>query len=93
MTFTNVLINCDGDMAEIDDVIINKYGVFIIEVKAYEGRLYDMENDYEWVKYKDDGYGNTFVKYDRNPIPQAFGKNRLDKSSIEMIQSILERGM
>ena len=52
---TNVSISYDGRLAELDNVVVNKYGVFIIEVKNYKGRLYGEENDYTWKKYKDDG--------------------------------------
>ena len=36
---TNVSISYDGRPAELDNVVVNKYGVFIIEVKNYKGRL------------------------------------------------------
>jgi len=69
--FTNVPISYDGKSTELDNVIVNQYGVFIIEVKNYRGRIYGNENDYEWIKQKDDGYGNTFEKRVRNPIKQV----------------------
>ncbi len=68
---TNVSISYDGRPAELDNVVVNNYGVFIIEVKNYKGRLYGSEDDYAWKKYKDDGYGNTFVKEVKNPIKQV----------------------
>ena len=68
--FTNVSVSCDGKRTELDDVVVNKYGVFIFEVKNYKGRLYGDEDDFNWIKYKDDGYGNTFVKEVKNPIKQ-----------------------
>ena len=52
--FTNVNIECDGMSAELDNVIVNSYGVFIIETKNCKGRLYGNEDDY---KFMDDGYG------------------------------------
>ena len=58
---TNVDISYDGRKAELDNVIINKYGVFIIEVKNYAGTIYG----------KTDPYGNTFTKTVRNPIKQV----------------------
>lgn len=69
--FTNVEISFDNKPAELDNVIVNQYGVFIIEVKNYKGRLYGSEDDYYWEKYKDDGYGNTFEKSVKNPIKQV----------------------
>ena len=68
---TNVSISYDGRPAELDNVVVNKYGVFIIEVKNYKGRLCGEEDDYTWEKYKDDGYGNTFVMEVKNPIKQV----------------------
>lgn len=69
--FTNVVISYNGRPAELDNVVVNKYGVFIIEVKNYRGKLCGAEDDYIWIKYKDDGYGNTFVKEVKNPIKQV----------------------
>ena len=71
LLFTNVPVSYDGKNTELDNVIVNKYGVFIIEVKYYKGRLYGAEDDYEWEKYKDDGYGNIFEKKVKNPIRQV----------------------
>ena len=69
--FTNVEISFDGRPAELDNVVVNHYGVFIIEVKNYKGRLRGGEDDYEWIKRKVDGYGNVFVKNVKNPIKQV----------------------
>ena len=69
--FTNVCIELDGRMTELDSVIVNKYGVFIIEVKNYNGLLAGAENDHEWQKYKTTAAGNTYDKTVRNPIPQV----------------------
>ncbi len=69
--FTNVNVAYNDQITELDNVIVNKYGVFIIEVKNYKGRLYGNEDDYEWIKYKSDGYGNTFEKTVKNPIKQV----------------------
>ena len=71
LLFTNVEISFEGKPAELDNVVVNNLGVFIIEVKNYKGRLYGNEDDYEWKKYKDDGYGNTFEKDVKNPIKQV----------------------
>ncbi len=67
----NVNISYDGREAELDNVIINKYGVFIIEVKNYTGTIYGDAEDYNWIKCKTDPYGNSFTKHVRNPIKQV----------------------
>ena len=69
--FTNVEIDNGDEEAELDNVIVNKYGVFIIEVKAYSGTLVGSEDDYAWDKYHVSGGGNTYVKSAKNPIRQA----------------------
>lgn len=71
LLFTNIKVSFNDKPAELDNVIVNKFGVFIIEVKNYNGCLYGDEDDYEWIKYKDDGYGNTFKKRVKNPIKQV----------------------
>ena len=68
---TNVKISYNDKATELDNVIVNKYGVFIIEVKNYKGKLYGNEDDCTWKKYKDDGYGNIFEKEVKNPIKQV----------------------
>ena len=69
--FTNVQVSYDEKEAELDNVIVNKYGVFIIEVKNYNGRLSGDEDDYEWVKYHTTDAGNTYTKMVKNPIRQV----------------------
>ncbi len=69
--FTNVSIEYDGRPAELDNVIVNRYGVFIIEVKNYRGRIVGGEDDYEWRKYKTTSAGKVYEKTVKNPIRQV----------------------
>lgn len=68
---TNVEISYDGKPAEMDNIIVNKYGVFIIEVKYYKGKLKGKEDDYQWDKYNTTQANNTYVKKAKNPIVQV----------------------
>ena len=68
---TNVEIEYEDRRAELDCVVVNQYGVFIIEVKNYKGRLVGGEEDYEWEKYKTTEAGNTYEKTVKNPIRQV----------------------
>lgn len=68
---TNIFIEYEEKETELDNVIINRSGVFIIEVKNYSGELVGEEDDYEWTKYKVSRGGNTYVKQVRNPIKQV----------------------
>lgn len=67
---TNVEVSYEGKEAELDNVIVNKYGVFIIEVKNYHGWLQGLEDDYEWTQYKET-YSDIYSKTVKNPIKQV----------------------
>lgn len=69
--FRNVTFSFDNRPAELDNVIVNTYGVFIIEVKNYEGYLVGSADDYEWKKIHTTPAGNTYVKAVKNPIKQV----------------------
>lgn len=67
----NVSISADDKDAELDNVIINQNGVFVIEVKNYRGILIGDEDDYEWVKKKISSGGELYIKEVKNPIKQV----------------------
>ena len=69
--FTNVQVIYKDKPAELDNVIVNRFGVFIIEVKNYHGSLVGNEDDYEWTKYHTTDAGNTYSKIVKNPIKQV----------------------
>ena len=69
--FTNVDIEYEGKLAELDCVVVNKYGVFIFEVKNYSGTLYGGVKDPYWEKIHVSEAGNTYWKTVRNPIGQV----------------------
>lgn len=69
--FTNVSISYEGRPAELDNVIVNKFGVFIIEVKNYSGRLSGSEDDFEWTKVHVSDGENAYYKSVKNPIKQV----------------------
>ncbi len=68
---TNVKISFEGSRSEIDNLIINSHGVFIIEVKNYVGELVGGLDDYEWKKYKTTPGGDIYLKTVKNPIKQV----------------------
>ena len=69
--FSNVPISYDGKNTELDNVIVNCRGVFIIEVKTLSGRLVGSEDDAEWKKYHVSAAGVTYEKSVKNPIKQV----------------------
>lgn len=69
--FTNVEIEYYGKRAELDSVVVNRFGVFIFEVKNYTGALIGNEDDFEWLQYKMTSAGNVYSKAVKNPIKQV----------------------
>lgn len=67
---TNIEITYDSRRAEMDCIIVNQFGVFIFEVKNYNGQLVGDEDDYEWQKIKITDSGNVYEKQVKNPIRQ-----------------------
>ena len=68
---SNLKISYDGKKAEIDKLIINSHGIFIIEVKNYNGILKGSPDDYIWLQTKVSPGGNIFTKEVQNPIRQV----------------------
>ena len=71
LLFSNVPIEVEGKRTELDHIIVNNRGIFIIEVKNYSGSLMGTDNDYEWVKTKISSSGNSYTKIVKNPIKQV----------------------
>lgn len=64
----NIHVFYNGVMAQIDHLVISRYGIFVIETKNYKGWIFGSENAYKW----------TQVIYKRktrfyNPIRQNLG--------------------
>lgn len=67
---TNVRISAEGKQTELDNIIINSNGVYIIEVKNWTGQLSGDEESYDWIQTKST-YGNVYQKEVKNPIGQV----------------------
>ena len=57
----------DSKTSQIDHVLINKKGVFVIETKNYSGRIYGKENQHEWTQVLK--YGRVKNRF-YNPVKQ-----------------------
>ena len=63
---TNIEVSFENSHTELDDLIINQNGIFIIEVKNLSGDLYGDENSPKWTKYKTTSAGNTYINHLRD---------------------------
>lgn len=67
----NLRISYGEKDAELDITVVNKYGVFVIEVKNYSGVLYGGKDDRKWTKKHVSRGGSVFVKPVTNPLRQV----------------------
>lgn len=63
----NYMIVEDGKSSQIDHILINSKGIFIIETKNYSGRIYGKENQQEWTQVLN--YGKVKNHF-YNPVKQ-----------------------
>ena len=67
-TINNLILSTEnGRTSQIDHVVINRRGVFVIETKNYSGNIYGNENQQEWTQVLQ--YGKVKNKF-YNPIKQ-----------------------
>ncbi len=59
--------NQTGQSCQIDHILINKYGIWVIETKNYIGYIYGEESQREWTQVV--AYGNEKHKF-YNPVKQ-----------------------
>ncbi|NCA66570.1 MAG: hypothetical protein EOM87_00750 [Clostridia bacterium] len=63
----NFMVVDEGKSSQIDHIVINQNGLFVIETKNYSGRIYGNENQQEWTQVL--SYGKVKHKL-YNPIKQ-----------------------
>ena len=63
----DLIVENDGRTSQIDHIVINSGGVFVIETKNYSGKIYGSENQHEWTQVL--AYGKTKNKL-YNPLKQ-----------------------
>ena len=62
----DLIVSNNGNTTQIDHIVINPRGVFVIETKNYSGEIYGSENQREWTQVL--AYGNVKNKL-YNPSP------------------------
>lgn len=63
----NYMIVDEGKSSQIDHILINKTGIFVIETKNYSGRIYGEDNQQEWTQVLN--YGKVKNHF-YNPVKQ-----------------------
>ena len=76
------LIWKDGYTSEIDNILIHKKGVFVIECKDYRGWIFGRDIDAHWTEVFKSERGNTKKYSFYNPIKQNGGHIRAIRNKI-----------
>lgn len=63
----NLILVVDGKSSQIDHIVINPRGIFVIETKNYSGQIYGSESQHEWTQVL--AYGNVKNQL-YNPLKQ-----------------------
>lgn len=64
--FNNCYFDDNCFSVEIDHIVVNPYGIWVLETKNWKGKIFGSIDDDKWKKYKDDGS----IKFEDNPIKQ-----------------------
>lgn len=64
-TFFDFIIEEGTSSHQIDEIVVNKHGVFVIETKCFTGAIYGLRDQREWKQYK-----HSEIKTFYNPIMQ-----------------------
>ena len=77
MVFNDLLVINGGHTTQVDHVIISRYGIFVLEMKNFHGKVYGNGNAEFWKQYLPDvgykRYGFTQEHQLRNPLWQNAG--------------------
>ncbi len=72
--FTHFTLESNGRRSEMDEIVVNQFGVFIFEVKDWNGTITGREEDSNWLQYKTTYEDQTYENVRKNPIKQVRGQ-------------------
>ncbi|RPF53367.1 nuclease-related domain-containing protein [Aquisalibacillus elongatus] len=70
-TFNSVQISIEEGRTEIDQVVVGKDCIFIIEVKNHKGRIEGHEAEHSWTQHKIGRKGTPYKSKMKNPLKQV----------------------
>ena len=69
--FQNVMVTYDNKKSEIDNIIVGRSGVFIVEVKNHNSRIVGDFKDIYWTQHKVGRGGTPYKNKVYNPVKQV----------------------
>lgn len=87
--FQDVVVNYDGSVSEIDNIVVGKTGVFVIETKNHNGTIIGSYEEKDWQQNKVGRGGTPYTANFYSPVKQVGThifrlKNMLKKNDIRV---------
>ncbi len=80
----NVTLIADGDSTQIDHIVVSLKGVWVIETKNYQGRIFGSEKDATWTQK----LGNKSFKF-QNPLRQNYKHTKYLAQNLDIRESFI----
>jgi Zn-dependent protease with chaperone function len=69
--YQDIVITVDGKKSEIDNIVVGRTGVFVIETKNHKSTITGEYDEREWVQSKVGRGGTPYDNYIYNPVKQV----------------------
>lgn len=84
MIFNNVLLNYNGQLTEMDCIVLSCYGISIVEVKDCKGVVHGLASDDVWSCMKIDDSKKAYESKIENPLIEV-------QRQVQVLSDILDR--
>lgn len=79
----------DGSTTEIDLIVINQYGIYVVESKNYSGKIYGKEQYKFWNQYTNRSKNKFYNPVWQNNLHVNALKNVLNPDELEAVHSLI----
>lgn len=84
MIFNNVALNYNGQLTEIDCIVLSCFGIWVVEVKSYKGVIHGLAANDMWSRIKTSKSGKEYDSEIKNPLKQV-------ERQIQILSNVLYR--
>ena len=84
MIFNNVALNYNGQLTEIDCIVLSCYGIWVVEVKSYKGVIHGFAANDMWSRIKTSKSGKEYDSEIKNPLKQV-------ERQVQILSNVLYR--
>ena len=84
MVFNNVALNYNGQLTEIDCIVLSCFGIWVVEVKSYKGVIHGLAANDMWSRIKTSKSGKEYDSEIKNPLKQV-------ERQVQILSNVLYR--